>query len=34
MDGGVVSFMIFWSVVGATVLFVLAARRFRRSSWP
>jgi hypothetical protein len=34
MDGGVVSFMIFWSVVGGVTLLVLAARRFRRSSEP
>ena len=33
MDGGIVSFVIFWSVVGGVTLFVLAARRFRRP-WP
>ncbi|HEY1333791.1 MAG TPA: hypothetical protein VGF31_06010 [Myxococcaceae bacterium] len=33
MDGGIVSFVMFWSVVGGVTLLVLAARRVRRS-WP
>jgi len=33
MDGGIVSFVMFWSVVGGVTLLVLAARRLRRS-WP
>jgi len=32
MDGATMSFMIFWSVVGAATLVMLAARRFRRRS--
>jgi hypothetical protein len=31
MDGGIVSFVIFWSVVGGATVLVLAARRFRRT---
>jgi hypothetical protein len=33
MDGATVSFMTFWSVVGAVTLLVVAARKFRRP-WP
>jgi hypothetical protein len=33
MDGGIVSFVMFWSVVGGVMVVVLAARRLRRS-WP
>jgi hypothetical protein len=33
MDGGIVSFVMFWSVVGGVTLLVVAARRVRRG-WP
>jgi hypothetical protein len=33
MDGATVSFLTFWSVVGAATLFVVAARRLR-PPWP
>jgi len=34
MTGATLSFAIFWSLVGASTLLVVMARRFKRPDWP